>query len=452
MLLLSYGAEAGADPAAHAHLRTAAVATRAIGSVPGETDLDLDSRFDVSFEGLLRPELSGRLVLRDRRDLQEPPQGSALRDAWDARPGRDQERFEQVWLEFGDRLALRVGRQMEWITSPVRFDGASVRLRRIGPLVDSELFGGNRARLDTAYGSPWELDPVAGGSVTLELGGLSLLVRSLYRSTHLFDVEARRRLGRQRAIFDDLELRLGYSQLDLAPRDLRGALEAAFHGVPLRLILRADARLFRDPDEFLFDYTTSMSEPTTRELRLHIEPLAPGVDTEVRIEVRPVDVLRTSLNAHRRQLFSPGETTAFTFSSSGATARVELLAPGGALWGSGSVTFLVPDLPDPPRGAGVASTSGEGERREILLSLAGGIRLRIADASLGVQQRRFDYLTSRAILEGVDALSALLRLTLVLHPLLRISVWGAYDEALPFLDQELHAVLQSGIVLDLRSP
>jgi hypothetical protein len=139
---------ARAEPDVDARLRTQITATTALDAAVSETDLDLDTTLDAGLSGLLRPELSGSLAFRDRRDLNEPPAGSALRDAWDVRPDRSQERFERGWLEFGDRLALRVGRQVDWAGAFVRYDGASVRLRRVPGIPQAVVFGGRRVALD----------------------------------------------------------------------------------------------------------------------------------------------------------------------------------------------------------------------------------------------------------------------------------------------------------------
>lgn len=435
-----------------ARLRTEVSATTPVGSDVGETDLDLDSHLDLGFQGLLLPELAGRLGLRDRRDLNEPPQGSALHDAWDSRPGRDQERLEQAWLEFGDRLALRAGRQFEWAGAPVRYDGASIRLRRLEQVVEAIAFGGVRARLD-APDADLDPVPVVGGRLHVRFGQVSLYATSLYVDTHLLDLDLTRRLGPRQYLFNELRFRLGYSQLGLTPREARAAAEATLRHVPLRLFLTIDSRLTRTENELVFDYTTVQSESATHDVRLHLEPPPPNIRVEARAQLRPTQVLTTTLLLARRQLVDPSDTSAFSYSYSEGSLRIDFLSPDGAQYLSAAFTVWLPDQADPPAAVSPGATDGEGERRSIRLSGTAGLRAgRWFDASLGIVERRFDYRSAWARIDGIDALSVSLRVQVVPAPYLSFLAWGAYDEALPVLDLGLRAAVAAGLRAEVKTP
>lgn len=453
LLVLACPSSASADPPdVDARLRSEIVAVGTVDADVDEVDLDLDTRLDLAFTGLLRPELSGRLAFRDRRDLGAPPDGSLLRDAWDARQGRDQERFEQGWLEFGDRLAVRVGRQLDWPGAPVRYDGVSMRLRRLAIPVDAYLFAGNRASLD-AIEEPWGVfDPVAGGRLEITLGQSSLQLASLYRDHHLLDVGFSRRLGR-RQLFDDVVLLVGYSQLDLRPRDARAGVEIALRRAPVRIHLSADARLLRTEDEFLFDYTTSRSEEGVQDARLRLEPLPPSVLMSAHVDVHPLPALSIRLTYARRQLFSPSDTTAWSFSHHEVALGAHVLHDESGAYASMSASAWFPDLADPPQGAGDLETDGEGERRMVRVGATVGIgEGRRLGASAGLAWRRFDHVAPRATVDNLQAITLHAQVTARPVSLVSVTAWGAYDEALLVLDQGLRAAVAAGLRVELRTP
>lgn len=449
---------ARAEPEVDARLRTQVTATTALDAAVQETDLDLDTTLDAGFAGLLRPELSGSLALRDRRDLNAPPAGSALRDAWDLRPDRSQERFERGWLEFGDRLALRVGRQVDWAGAFVRYDGASVRLRRVPGIPQAIVFGGRRVALDATddLGDAMQ-DPVGGGLVDVQAGDSTITATSLAYDHHLLDLTYTRRLGRVASLLEDARVSLGYAQLDLRPRDARVGAEAAFRRLRLRVALSADVRLLESEDELLFDYASSASRARAegRDLRLYLPPSPPNVLLSARAIVHPQSWLSASVQYARRQLFDPAATTAFVYSHDYVSARADAFDPPSGLFGSIEARLWLPDLGDPPSSEGQPSwaTLGEGERRSFRIESIVGSRLGDSgNASVGIALRSFDYVSVRARLDGVTAATITARATWDPLPFLVLSGFCAYDEAIPVLDQGLEAVLAAGLGVEVRVP
>lgn len=447
-----------AEPDVDARLRTQITATTALEAAVSETDLDLDTSVDAGFSGLLRPELSGQFAFRDRRDLNEPPAGSALRDSWDLRPDRSHERFERGWLEFGDRLALRAGRQVDWAGAFVRYDGASVRLRRVPGIPQAMAFLGRRVALDATDDlSNAMQDPVGGGLVDLQAGDSTITATSLAYDHHLFDLAFTRRLGRVSTLFEDARVTLGYAQLDLRPRDARLAAEGSLRRLRLRLLVSADVRLVESEDELLFDYASSASRARAegRDLRLVLPPVPPSALLSARAIVHPRSGLSASVSYARRQLFEPDDTTAFVFSHDYVSARVDAFDPPSGLYGSVEGRLWLPDLGDPPSARGQPSwaTLGEGERRSFRLEGIVGTRLgRTGNASVGIAFRSFDYVSIRARLDGVTAATLTARATWDPLPFLLLSGFCAYDEAIPVLDQGLEAVLAAGVGLEARLP